>query len=39
MSNAVNAPDANRGNNAEYRAVTSNPSDPAVDDTAGPRSA
>ena len=25
MSNAVNAPDANRGNNAEYRAVTSNP--------------
>jgi hypothetical protein len=34
MSNAVNAPDADRGNNAEYRPVTSNPTEPAVDDTA-----
>jgi hypothetical protein len=34
MSNAVNAPDAERGNNAEYRPVTSTPTEPAVDDTA-----
>jgi len=33
MSNAVNTPDADRGNNTEYRPATSTPSEPAVDDT------
>ena len=33
MSNAVNTPDADRGNNTEYRPATSTPSDPAVGDT------
>ena len=35
MSNAVNTPDADRGNNTEYRPVTNTPSDPAVDNTTG----
>jgi hypothetical protein len=33
MSNAVNTPGADRGNNVESRPGTSTPSDPAVDDT------
>jgi hypothetical protein len=33
MSNAVNTPDADRGNNTEYRPATSTPSDPAVGGT------
>jgi hypothetical protein len=33
MSNAVNTPGADRGNNAEYRPVTNTPSDSTVDDT------
>jgi hypothetical protein len=34
MSNAVNAPDADRGNDVEDRPVTSTPSDPVADTTA-----
>ena len=33
MSNAVNTPDADRGNHTEYRPATSTPSDAAVGDT------